>query len=186
MGEATSPGERLRDPALPPTTEGAGSAADALDELIPPEDSAANVVLVDGSRAVRWAGVLFGVCAVALVPWTIYLGEALPSRVVAHDFDVAWIGFDIALLVALAATAWSALRRSRHLTVTASFSAALLLVDAWFDVVMSRPGPSRNEALAMAVLVEVPLAVVCLWLARHAEDIAERRIRLLLRERHSR
>ncbi len=137
----------------------------------------------DDSRVVRWAGALFAGCAVVLVPWTIYLAATLPRHVIAHDFDIAWVGFDLALVAVLLAVAVTALRRTRHLAVAASFASALLLVDAWFDVVLSRPGSARLEALAMAVLIEVPLAGICLWLAFHATDIAEQRIRLLLRQR---
>lgn len=142
-----------------------------------------DAVLREELCVVRWAGILFAICAAVLVPWTIYLAATLPSHVIAHDFDIAWVGFDIALVAVLLAVAVTALRRTRHLVVAASFASALLFVDAWFDIVLSRPGPPRFEALTMAVLVEVPLAIICLWLALNATDIAEERIRLLLRQR---
>lgn len=162
---------------------GVRHVAATIGDLVAPEGIADTEVLADDSRGVRWAGALFAACAVILVPWTIYLAVTLPHHIVAHDFDLAWVGFDVALVVVLLGVAVTAFRRSRHLAVAASFAAALLLVDAWFDVVMSRPGAARLEALAMAVVIEVPLAAVCLWLAFHAVDIAEERIRLLLRQR---
>ena len=51
-------------------------------------------------------------------------------------YDAAWAGFDVMLLVALASAGYFALRRSRYLVTGA---AALLVVDAWFDVVTSLP-----------------------------------------------
>jgi hypothetical protein len=35
--------------------------------------------------------------------------------------------------------------------------------------------------VALAVLVELPLAAVCVWLSYHTQHLAERRIVLLLR-----
>ena len=46
--------------------------------------------------------------AVALVPWTLYLTFTLPSRHVTFHYDLAWVGFDVALAASFAATAWAA------------------------------------------------------------------------------
>lgn len=153
----------------------------AVDGLVPVAASVDNAVLPDRAPAVRWAGVLFAVCAVVLVPWTVVLAVTLPERAVALNYDTAWVGFDVLLLAAVAGTAVTAMRRSRFLGLVASATAALLVVDAWFDVVTSPSGAERLTAAAMAVLVEVPLAAVCCWLALHAADIAEKRLQLLLR-----
>ena len=80
------------------------------------------------------------------------------------------------------ATAYFALRRSRYLSAAASAAAVMLVVDAWFDVVTTPPG-QRLESIALAVLVELPLACVCLWLSHHTHQLAERRVILLLRRR---
>lgn len=57
-------------------------------------------------------------------------------------------------------------------------TAALLVVDAWFDV-MTTPGNQRWESILLAVAVELPLAAVCVWLSHHTEQLAERRLILL-------
>ena len=89
------------------------------------------------------------------------------------------------LLVALAATAYFALRRSRYLSTAASAAAVLLIVDAWFDVLTTPPG-QRLQSILLAAAVELPLASVCLWLSYHTQQLAERRIVLLLRrQRHT-
>ena len=154
---------------------------EAVDGLVPVAASVDNAVLPDRTPAVRWAGVLFAVCAVVLVPWTVVLAATLPERAVAVNYDTAWVGFDVGLLAAVAGTALAAMRRSRFLGLVASATAALLVVDAWFDVVTSTAGAERLTAGVMAVLVELPLAAVCCWLALHAADIAEKRLQLLLR-----
>jgi hypothetical protein len=53
-------------------------------------------------------------------------------------------------------------------------------VDAWFDVMTTLPG-QRLEPLALAAGVELPLAAVCAWLSLHTQQLAERRLVLLLR-----
>ena len=171
MTEETEPGAAAR----------LDRVVEAVDGLVPVAASVDNAVLPDRTPAVRWAGVLFAVCAVVLVPWTVVLGATLPGRAVAVNYESAWVGFGVGLLAAVAGTALAAMRRSRFLGLVASATAALLVVDAWFDVVTSTAGAERLTAGVMAVLVELPLAAVCCWLALHAADIAEKRLQLLLR-----
>ena len=83
------------------------------------------------------------------------------------------------LLIALAATAYFALRRSRNLSVAATSAGTLLIVDAWFDVLTAR----RHQlpvSIAIAILIELPLAALCWWLSMQTQAIAEKRIALLL------
>ncbi len=134
----------------------------------------------DGARLVGWAGPAFILFSIVLIPWTVYLGFNLPDRQESSHYNIAWVGFDVILLVVLAATGFFALRRSPFLTVGATAAATLLVVDAWFDVVTSPPGSQFLESLASAVLVELPLAAVCGWLAYHTEHLEEERIILLL------
>src|SRR5947199_9509107 len=114
----------------------------------------------------RWIAPLFALAAVALVPWTLLLAKQLPSRHAARHWDVTWVGFDVALSGLLIAVAIAAWRRSPWLEGTAAAAAALLLIDAWFDVTTSASGGELLTALVEAILVEVPLAVFCLLLAR--------------------
>jgi hypothetical protein len=57
----------------------------------------------------------------------------------------------------------------------------MLLVDAWFDVMTTPRGHGWFMSLALAVLVEVPLAAICLWIALHAAVVIEHRVVLLAR-----
>jgi hypothetical protein len=115
---------------------------------------------------------------------TVYIGESLPARQLSPNYDSAWAGFDVMLLGALAATAFFALRRSRYLAAVAAATAAMLVVDAWFDV-MTTPASQRLESIVLAAAVELPLAAVCGWLSRHAEQVQARRILLLRRRRRA-
>jgi len=120
------------------------------------------------------------VFSLVLIPWTIYLGYTLPVREESPHYNIAWVGFDVFLLVALGATGFFAIRRSRYLAVTSAAAAALLVVDAWFDI-MTSPRGEIWQAVVLAVLVELPLAGVCAWLSYHTEHVAGRRIVLLVR-----
>ena len=113
----------------------------------------------------RLAGV-FVALALVLVPWTYWLASELPSRHIARHWDVAWGGFDAGLAVALLGTAVAILRRSPALQGWAAATTAMLCCDAWFDVVTQAPGRGREIAVAEAALVELPLALACLWIAR--------------------
>jgi hypothetical protein len=151
-----------------------------VDRLVTPAPEPENTVLTDDARIVRWTGPLFALFSVILLPWIAYIGVTLPARQLSPNYDIAWAGFDVMLLITLASTAYCALRRSRYLSTAAAATAALLIVDAWFDVVTT-PSDQRLESIVLCVAVELPLAAVCLWLSYHTHQIAERRILLLQR-----
>jgi hypothetical protein len=161
---------------------GGKSLVRTVESLVEPAAEPENTVLKDDARLVRWAGPLFVLLSVILLPWTIYVAIALPSRQVSSHYDAAWAGFDVMLLGALAGTGYFALRRSRYLSTAATATAVLLVVDAWFDV-MTTPANGQLESIVLALAVELPLASVCLWLSYHTHQLAERRIILLLRRR---
>ena len=117
----------------------------------------------------RWVAPLFGLAALVLLPWVVVLVATLPSAHRAAHWDVAWAGFDIALALLLLAVAGAAWRRSPWFEGAATATATLLFVDAWFDVLTSSTRDQFAVAIAEAVLVELPLAGLCLLLAREAE-----------------
>ena len=121
-----------------------------------------------------WTAPLFLVLAVLLIPWIIYLGLELPERATSSHWDVAWVGFDAMEFVALALTGWLAQRRSTWVEMAATAAAVMLVVDAWFDVTTANGGWNLAQALALGVGIELPLAAVSLWIARHAELVRSR------------
>ena len=161
---------------------GPDELVDKADDLVKPAGEPENAVLIDDARVVRWTGPLFAVFSLILLPWTIYLGASLPTRQESTHYDVAWTGFDVILLAGLASTGYFAMRRSLYLAISAAATGALLVVDAWFDV-MTTPGSQVVQSIVLAAAVELPLAAVCLWLSLHTEHLAERRITLLLAHR---
>jgi uncharacterized membrane protein len=118
----------------------------------------------------RWIAPLLALGALLLVPWTLVLAYRLPERHTSNHWDVAWVGFDAAIAVALAATGWSIARRSTWAPSAAVVAATLLLCDAWFDIVLANGRAEHIEATVEAVLVEIPLAIFLVVLARHYEQ----------------
>ena len=64
----------------------------------------------------------------------------------------------------------AAYRRSHLLVPFAAATGAMLLCDAWFDVVTSTPG-ERLEALLQAGFAEIPLALVCAFVVYDVERV---------------
>jgi hypothetical protein len=127
-----------------------------------------------GWRPARWVIPLFGLAGIVLVPWVLFLIRSLPSTHAAAHWDIAWAGFDVALAFLLLGVAVAAWRRSPWLEGAATAAAALLAVDAWFDILTSSTNVERLTAIGEAAFAELPLAVLCLLLARDAERVLSR------------
>lgn len=126
----------------------------------------------------RWAAPVFALLGVGLVPWTVVLALTLPRHHGTRHYDVAWTGFDVALAAALLATAVGAARRATWLQASASVAATLLVTDAWFDVLSATSRAELATSGALALFVELPLAVTCVFVARHSKETADRARRL--------
>jgi hypothetical protein len=124
----------------------------------------------DTAVRIRRAGWVLAIGAAVLIPWTAYLAWELPERSVAVNYDLAWGGFDVGLIILLAMGAWAAFRANRWLPALAAATATMLVIDAWFDVVTSR-GDELVTAVLMAVLVELPVAIACLRLSVHTQGL---------------
>ena len=117
----------------------------------------------------RWVTPVLALTALGLGPWTLWLTFTLPARHVSQHYDLAWVGFDIALAGAFAATAWCVVRSSQWLVPLAAITGTMLVCDAWFDVVTA----GRNElaeAMAEAFLAEIPLAALCAFIVVDTEQ----------------
>jgi hypothetical protein len=112
---------------------------------------------------------LFTLAAFVLLPWIVLLVSVLPSTHRSAHWDVAWGGFDAALALLLLTVAITALRRSPWLEGAATAAATLLFVDTWFDVLTASTELELVLALVEALVIELPLAALCLLLARDAE-----------------
>jgi hypothetical protein len=114
----------------------------------------------------RWAAVLLAALGLGLLPWTLWLALSLPSEKLAKHWDLAWVGFDLLLAALLLSTAYTFVRRSPYLEAFAAASGALLLADAWFDVITASTSRERWFAIGLALVGELPAAAVCFVLVR--------------------
>lgn len=114
-----------------------------------------------------WAGVVYLILCIVLIPWTVYLSLALPTRHISQHWDVSWGGLDAGIILALLITAILAFKKSKWVTIPATTAGTLLVVDAWFDVLSSHRGLQLSEALLMAVCFELPVALMSFALAHH-------------------
>lgn len=112
---------------------------------------------------------------------------SLPSRHLQSGFyDLAWGGFDLGLATVLAATGYGLPRRRLWVQSTATAAATMLVCDAWFDTISANDSGERLLAVALALTVELSTAAVCLLIARHVEEVAERAQRYAIAARRLR
>ncbi len=113
----------------------------------------------------EWVPFIYGTACAFLIPWTIFLGFVLPRQYISHNWDVAWVGFDILELILFALTAVLAINKSIWSGLSSAMLFIVLLVDAWFDVLTARPGLSESRSILEALIVELPLALISLTLS---------------------
>ncbi|MET9362641.1 hypothetical protein ABZX93_17240 [Streptomyces sp. NPDC006632] len=111
-------------------------------------------------RRPRLATVLTG-AGLALVPWMVVLARTLPQSTEVSNWSTAWVGLDALLAAGLTGTGVLLRRDDPRAAQVAAATAAVLLVDVWFDVTTAAPGGELATALALAVAVELPMAAVC-------------------------
>jgi hypothetical protein len=114
----------------------------------------------------RWLPIVVGAAVLALVPTLIVELTVVPAAQTAHHLKIAWTGLDVFEVVALAATGFALQRRSAMTAIPATVTGALLVCDAWINIIPAT-GLPFYEAIAMA-FVELPLAGLSFWVAaRH-------------------
>ena len=118
-------------------------------------------------RRGRKIGLLFSIIAcTVLVGWIIVLVLTLTRDYTATHWRLAWVGFDVVLLAAFAATGWAFWRGRQIVIAFLLITATLLCCDAWFDVILDLGSSGVWVSIASAIIVEIPLAVVMFNAAR--------------------
>ena len=141
--------------------------------LSPFKESSAIISVMDRYRKVKvvipaWAASLYILISVGLIPWTIYLGFNLPTKHLTRNWDITWVGLDVALIIGLLATGILVKLKSIYMIFAASITGALFLTDAWFDILGYRLGSfGFGKATLMAVCGEIPMAILSFSLAIH-------------------
>ena len=118
------------------------------------------------SRSRRRVALAVSVGAVVLLsPWIAELATTLPDHHSAHQWRLAWSGFDAALILAFAFTAFAGWRRRQIVITALTVLGVLLLCDAWFDVTLSWGTSEQTASILTALLAEIPIAILAFALA---------------------
>ncbi|MFF3014379.1 hypothetical protein [Streptomyces sp. NPDC057939] len=117
--------------------------------------------LIGADRRTRRLAAVFTGAGLALLPWMVVLARTVPNTVQVSNWSTAWIGLDAALAAGLTVTGLLLRKGDPRVSPVAAATAALLAMDAWFDVTTSAGTGGQGVALALAVGVELPLAVAC-------------------------
>ncbi|MFD0379853.1 hypothetical protein [Streptomyces sp. NPDC127112] len=113
-----------------------------------------------GRRPPRPATVFTG-CGLALLPWMVVLAGTMPRTAEVSNWSAAWIGLDAMLAAGLTGTGLLLRKGDPRVAPVAAATAALLAMDAWFDVTTSAGTGGQGLALLLAAGAELPLAVAC-------------------------
>jgi hypothetical protein len=136
------------------------SAAGLRPVVAPRPSTSARRLTIRQLFSQRYLGLGILASGLGLVPWLAVLAVTLPSAT-----RVAWVGLDSLEALGLIATGVLVRRGDRRRCLAAAATATLLLVDAWFDVTTATGGSALAESVAMAVLAEIPMAVICATIA---------------------
>ena len=116
------------------------------------------------TRGVRITAFVLLAAAACLVPWIIWLHyNQIPTGIATH-LKALWVGLDTMEFAGLALSGVGLLRHWTLAPLIASFTAALLFLDAWFNVVATKDD-AFVEAVVMAIVVDLPMTVLLLWAA---------------------
>jgi hypothetical protein len=94
---------------------------------------------------------------------------------------MSWVGLDIGIVLLLLLSALLVYLKSDWIIISSTATGSLLVADAWFDIMTAHAGSDLRESVAMAIFVELPLAVISYIVAhriiqmnrRLASDLAE-------------
>lgn len=111
-------------------------------------------------RLPHWVALLYFSLAAVTVPWTIYLAITLPTRSLTAHWDSDWVGLDITIILMLLLNAIFAYRESKWLVMSATATTTLLVMDAWFDMNSASGRIAYDQALILALFIELPLALL--------------------------
>jgi hypothetical protein len=117
----------------------------------------------------HWVIGAFAAVGVGLLPWTIWLSTSLSPHHETTRWDLAWSGFDTGLALFFLATAFAAYKRSPWVGALAAATGTMLVIDAWFDIVLESHADELRQSILLAILAELPSAAFCFWIAIRTE-----------------
>ena len=116
----------------------------------------------------------------AFVGWIAVVALTLPVRYEADNWNVAWAGFDLMLLISLLTAGWAVARQRPWADTALVVGAVILIFDAWFDVTTAAGTTATLVSVGFAAGVELPAATGLAWAA--TLRVAARRARSVVGE----
>jgi len=127
-------------------------------------------------RLERLTGNLIVLAAGLLACWAIWLGSSLPpgpltqywsltADIGLDNYSLTWVGLDCIEVLGLAACGLLFRRASTSARTGARLTIPVFALDAWFDIMTSVSKADLAAAVAMAVLGELPAALILGWVA---------------------
>ena len=108
---------------------------------------------------------IYALMALFMLPWAFNLARILPERHIVTNWSLVWTGFDLIMGIIFMITAYGLYKRRYWVPVSASMAATMVFCDAWFDIGTARTSSQLTGALTLALLVEIPIGLLSLWLA---------------------
>lgn len=118
------------------------------------------------ARSRRLVLAVFWGAAVLLAPWIVLLFGQQAKDGLAHHLHVVWFGISAITVLGMVVVAERSRSGSRDTVIAGVATATLLCVTAWFNTVTAA-GDRFVEALIFAVLVQLPIATLCVLAARY-------------------
>ncbi len=124
----------------------------------------------------RITGNLIVVVAALLACWAVWLGSSLPpDPLIQHwsltadigldNYSLTWVGLDCIEVLGLAACGLLFRRASPSARTVALLTIPVFCLDAWFDIMTSVSKADLATAIVMALLGELPAALILGWVA---------------------
>ncbi len=129
-------------------------------------DSAQPLLRIYLARGRRFGALISVAACAVLAGWIVVLLLTLHQSFHARHWRGAWLGFDLILLLAFAATGWAFWRGRQIVIACLLVTATLLCCDAWFDVVLDLGSSDVWVSVASAAFVELPMAFLMFNAAR--------------------
>ncbi|MGO8870090.1 MAG: hypothetical protein ACLQPH_01585 [Acidimicrobiales bacterium] len=98
-------------------------------------------------------------CAGLLIPWIFHLLRRQPSVVLDYHSRLLWLCIAVLMLGGMTSTGALCWQESPYAVVTATFTATVLFMGAWFGVLTSA-GFLQKVLIGFAVVVQLPISIL--------------------------
>lgn len=123
-----------------------------------------------GYRHSRRIALVLIVASLTISGIIIFLSIDLPYTYRATNWNLAWAGFDVLLLLTILLTLWALFNHKQIAIIASSMAGTILVIDTWFDIITSQPGRDFYVALATGLLLEMPFALTLFWFSKKLLD----------------